>query len=461
MTSKPYCSVGNDICQKGYFCPAEGVMHEQCQRCSSDIKVGQGCNCTALTSIRNCMKCRGKHCSECIPGFFTQLNKCTRCKEGCKTCTSLRNCTMCEDNYIFNTSSKICTPRCITNDDCRNIQGQYCDQQTHMCTPCGSFCSACVSSDFCYTCTSTYHTLTTAGLCTAGCTYLQDGQYCKDGKAEPCAGGIESACKCGQYQNCATCSQDGYCTSCLTNYMQDMFGACSQCAYGYEMNESICIPIQFTHQASGVCSLTSLTCRAGYFCPAKDYNLVQCLPCNNNMAYGESCYCQDSIPTNNCIECAGGQCTGLLYVHNDHTMAENNCRPGCQICDYYQNCIQCDETHYIDYSTLICYEKCNTNQECAGPEPRYCDPDSMTCSNVCLVAWHVVTNMNATNATHFIMSPLQQDFVPPNVIIFQQDITAIMVNLSHVLREQHLCVTVEHHKIVPLAILNAIHAIYV
>eukprot|EP00702_Spironucleus_salmonicida_P006664 EST47955.1 Cysteine-rich membrane protein 1 [Spironucleus salmonicida] len=286
---------------------------------------------------------------------------------------------MCEDNYIFNTSSKICTPRCITNDDCRNIQGQYCDQQTHMCTPCGSFCSACVSSDFCYTCTSTYHTLTTAGLCTAGCTYLQDGQYCKDGKAEPCAGGIESACKCGQYQNCATCSQDGYCTSCLTNYMQDMFGACSQCAYGYEMNESICIPIQFTHQASGVCSLTSLTCRAGYFCPAKDYNLVQCLPCNNNMAYGESCYCQDSIPTNNCIECAGGQCTGLLYVHNDHTMAENNCRPGCQICDYYQNCIQCDETHYIDYSTLICYEKCNTNQECAGPEPRYCDPDSMTC----------------------------------------------------------------------------------
>eukprot|EP00702_Spironucleus_salmonicida_P005464 EST46755.1 Cysteine-rich protein [Spironucleus salmonicida] len=206
MTTKTYCSVGNNVCNRNYYCPASGVLHETCQKCSRDIQIGQGCNCLPKQSYKNCIACRGYFCSECLPGFYTDLISCEKCKAGCKECTSERSCTACEDGYIFNSAIKTCSPKCFSNTDCMDRKGKYCNLSTNQCESCGPFCTYCTSPTLCYACISEYYTLTTSGICQVECLSLQNGQYCNDITPEPCFEGITSACKCGEHKNCSTCT---------------------------------------------------------------------------------------------------------------------------------------------------------------------------------------------------------------------------------------------------------------
>ncbi|KAH0571737.1 Cysteine-rich membrane protein 1 [Spironucleus salmonicida] len=361
MTAKTYCSVGNNVCNRNYYCPASGVLHETCQKCSRDIQIGQGCNCLPKQSYKNCIACSGYLCSECLPGFYTDLISCEKCKAGCKECTSERSCTACEDGYIFNSARKICTPKCFTNTDCMDRKGKYCNLITNQCESCGPFCQWCISPSFCYSCISDQYTLTISGICEMGCLNLQNGEYCKEGKAEPCFEGCTSACKCGEQKNCATCSLAGYCTSCLPHYQQDMFGACTQCSYGYEMLDNFCIPSYLTHWNSGTCSRVDYTCKAGFYCPATSNHLVQCLPCREDMKFGDSCYCLDNVPTQNCIECANGNCTRIMIEQADTSPHTKRCLLGCSQCNADQRCLKCDDTHVLDYSNHTC-SFCDENQ---------------------------------------------------------------------------------------------------
>eukprot|EP00702_Spironucleus_salmonicida_P005463 EST46754.1 Cysteine-rich membrane protein 1 [Spironucleus salmonicida] len=154
------------------------------------------------------------------------------------------------------------------------------------------------------------------------------------------------------------------------------------------MKDTFCMPIIIPSQVSGTCSIIEWGCNVGFYCPSADINLMQCLPCGEDMKIGDSCYCVDNIPTQNCIKCVDGQCTKLLYEHNDHTKPYSKCLHGCYECDDDQKCIQCAQTFVLDYATHTCDNKCDKIHDCDTSLGSFCNFEThkyTACAAGCLI----------------------------------------------------------------------------
>ncbi|KAH0569550.1 Cysteine-rich membrane protein 1 [Spironucleus salmonicida] len=245
------CDSVNARCQAGFYCPATGSTEVTCLPCSDDIKLGQGCYCVDNTAITNCRACAEQKCSQCIPGSFLEKDKCTLCSKGCGKCTRPDSCEACAEGYTMENDT--CVRVCNSLKGCQNEFSTFCDLTVNRCVKCESNCTICSSKTVCNFCNSSSHTTTIDGTCTTICNNLQDGQYCKNGAPTSCAEGLDSACKCGDAVNCASCNDaNAACETCLPNIVKAKGGACTECTDGYEVRGRLCWPKQDAGQQNKI-----------------------------------------------------------------------------------------------------------------------------------------------------------------------------------------------------------------
>eukprot|EP00702_Spironucleus_salmonicida_P006026 EST47317.1 Cysteine-rich membrane protein 2 [Spironucleus salmonicida] len=381
MGNSSTCTSTANYCYAGQFCPATSGTEVFCKFCSTGVTPGQGCSCKRYHEIKGCSKCDGDDCVECLPGHFLQENTCQQCAKGCELCDSIYVCTKCQEQYIFDTISQDCIPACITNDDCKIPQGYFCNQFSSRCEACDEFCLVCISTDVCISCLQKEDLLTIDGSCIAGCGTLKNGQYCLYDSPTPCVEDISTQCKCGSAINCATCTKDGTtCDKCLTTFQKDNSGRCQLCIEGYESKGYLCVPRAITLQESGTCSVANNGCKAGYFCPSTGSYSVQCVPCNNDMIFGQSCYCADNTPTKNCVECANGKCTHVLLEKDGQKVPHTKCLHACFECDENQKCLRCVQAHTLNKDTNTCHNACVHNIDCAQARGSFCNIPTRRCT---------------------------------------------------------------------------------
>ncbi|KAH0569715.1 Cysteine-rich membrane protein 1 [Spironucleus salmonicida] len=247
MAATGTCTRTDVTCKAGNFCPATDTASVSCIPCTADMKFGQGCYCEDNSVITNCKVCTGTSCSKCLPGAFLNNNFCDSCAKGCGECTAFSSCQKCADGFTMEGGT--CVRICNTNDDCKDQGSTFCQISLKRCVKCGDKCDICSSATFCNACDGSTHITTIHGTCTVLCEGMADGNYCKDGVATVCAEGLDSACKCGFVQNCASCNTaKDACATCLPNVILGAGRTCTDCASGFKPIGNMCWPEQ---QGSG------------------------------------------------------------------------------------------------------------------------------------------------------------------------------------------------------------------
>ncbi|KAH0576076.1 Cysteine-rich membrane protein 2 [Spironucleus salmonicida] len=130
---------------------------------------------------------------------------------------------------------------------------------------------------------------------------------------------------------------------------------------------------------TGTCSNAVLNCNAGYFCPAEDSTTVNCEPCSEDMEYGQSCYCQDSKPIDNCQECTDKKCSTCVrntFLQNNKC---ENCPFFCDTCADPNSCITCSNGYKMNPDTKLCETTCQNSDTCAASNQGFCNPATLTC----------------------------------------------------------------------------------
>ncbi|KAH0573150.1 Cysteine-rich membrane protein 2 [Spironucleus salmonicida] len=214
------CSIVTKTCKAGYYCPAISNQTVNCQPCSDQIYLGQGCYCTDNKQVNECEQCENGKCVKCIEGL------------------------------IVKPSTKTCTILCHKREDCAEVTRGYCDLTTNTCNYCKDNCTHCESETFCYECEKPYITKLN-GECIDSCANMENNYYCKDGTPTKCVEGLTSECKCEDAVNCASCSSDGKsCETCLPNTVKDAFGKCTVCSKDYAIIGQMCWPSKWKDEES-------------------------------------------------------------------------------------------------------------------------------------------------------------------------------------------------------------------
>ncbi|KAH0569412.1 Cysteine-rich membrane protein 1 [Spironucleus salmonicida] len=239
MADAGTCSNRYTNCKANHFCPAINHNTVACKPCTEDMEFGQGCYCKDNSVTTNCKTCSGKNCATCLLGTFLNGNICRQCSKGCGECTYFGSCDKCADGFTMEDNK--CVKVCNSNKDCKYEISTFCDITQKRCVRCTDDCQICSSAIFCNACDGRTYVTTLKGTCTAMCSGLTNGNYCKDGVATPCGEGIDSKCKCGTASNCASCNtaQDA-CETCLPNVLKGKDGACNICAPGFTHIGGIC-----------------------------------------------------------------------------------------------------------------------------------------------------------------------------------------------------------------------------
>ncbi|KAH0571736.1 Cysteine-rich membrane protein 1 [Spironucleus salmonicida] len=374
------CSLSVQGCRAGFFCPAVDKFFVKCQKCNENMTLEQSCYCVDYIPTANCIQCAGLSCGQYHIAQHDHTTPLHKCHHGCFECDENRTCLRCAQTYVYDENSNTCNNYCQNNKDCEITLGSFCDTGSKRCTACQAGCLKCSASDFCEKCDPSNYVTTTAGLCTPKCDYLLGSFYCNNGAPAGCEEGITSQCKCGDSQNCATCTQTGKCASCFSRFALSGKGDCQLCQRGYAHIGDLCVAVRVDPEVSGSCTSEQPTCKAGYFCPAVGSQRVQCQLCHEDMALGESCYCADHVPSKNCVECVNGQCTRSQYDHKEHVPSHPKCLSGCYECDEQQKCLMCAQTFILDQAANTCSNKCETNQDCAKVIASFCDTDTKRCT---------------------------------------------------------------------------------
>ncbi|KAH0569413.1 Cysteine-rich membrane protein 1 [Spironucleus salmonicida] len=239
MTTTGTCTRTDTTCKAGHFCPTSGMDTVDCIPCELDMKFDQGCYCEDNSVTTNCKTCSGKNCTACLPGTFLNGNVCSKCQNGCAECTESNSCQK-YTGGVTTENAKLGNV-CYSNKDCEYEISTFCDITQKRCVRCSANCQVCSSATFCNGCQWDNYITTLKGTCTAMCSGLTNGNYCKDGVATPCGEGIDSNCKCGTSSNCASCNTaQNACETCLPNVLKGKDGACNICAPGFTYIGSRC-----------------------------------------------------------------------------------------------------------------------------------------------------------------------------------------------------------------------------
>ena len=225
---KSYCACTDTSCDTGWKC-AEQNGKKQCVICSA----GEACGCPDGKMSNGKGGCGGCNTNEdcagnetCADAGTTEAEcKTITCPDGtfpkdhdCVKCSALdANCLECSE-----TQCVTCLPaydlvdgKCVLKT-CPD--GQYLDELTGTCNPCGAGCKKCTSADVCTECESAYD--------------LENGAC----KTKNCGDGMYLNMETGE---CLSCSAE--CATCTNVANDGETSQCITCADGYHMADGVCV----------------------------------------------------------------------------------------------------------------------------------------------------------------------------------------------------------------------------
>eukprot|EP00702_Spironucleus_salmonicida_P000316 EST41607.1 Cysteine-rich membrane protein 1 [Spironucleus salmonicida] len=155
---------------------------------------------------------------------------------------------------------------------------------------------------------------------------------------------------------------------------------------------------------TGTCTRTNKKCKAGHFCPANSVTAVNCIPCENDMKFGQGCYCVDDTVITNCKTCSGDNCATCLPGSFLNSNVCSNCPKGCDKCAETNSCQICAAGFIME--GVKCVRVCGSNKDCDYEDQLFCDISSKRCvkcsdkcqicssatfCNVCVAGTYVTT----------------------------------------------------------------------
>ena len=331
----------NEDCAGNETCADAGTTEAECKTITcpdGTFPKDHDCvKCSALDA--NCLECSETQCVTCLPAYDLVDGKCVLktcpdgqyldeltgtcnpCGAGCKKCTSADVCTECESAYDLENGA------CKTKN-CGD--GMYLNMETGECLSCSAECATCTNvandgeTSQCVTCADGYHMAD--GVCVAnGCADMKLATECGANQIKTDAGVATNGEQCW---SCADpepeCRKDTDCDStqkcspdgeCVLKTCAEM-GYEKTCSAGYLKNEAAV-------GSDGMC----YTCQN----PAKDcpadkpaWDGKKCVQCTANSHCESYEYCKD----NQCVLQAGKCYTSNDCQYNDYCK-DHSCVPAC------------------------------------------------------------------------------------------------------------------------------------
>ena len=287
----PY-ELGCQVCKIGC---RTCTSYEKCQSCIEGYGLISGyCQ---LMCLDHCQSC-DVPCSLCESGYYLSEGKCSKCPEGCLTCSKQNVCLSCQNGYEL--KDAMCTKGCIQNclvceNPCQSCKLGY-TLSSGYCINCPVGCESCASDmSKCYSCIDgyTYENYSCKKKCKINCQSCDDpctvcdpGFLSIQGDCLPCLSPCFSCI--GNIDRCSSCISgfllDDYtCTASCVEHCKTCDDPCTLCDEGYILFK-------------GVCEACSSNCRTCLFSPS---NCITCDPwqiLQNNK-------CVDTC-IENCIDCS-------------------------------------------------------------------------------------------------------------------------------------------------------------
>ena len=331
----------NEDCAGNETCADAGTTEAECKTITcpdGTFPKDHDCvKCSALDA--NCLECSETQCVTCLPAYDLVDGKCVLktcpdgqyldeltgtcnpCGAGCKKCTSADVCTECESAYDLENGA------CKTKN-CGD--GMYLNTETGECLSCPAECATCTNvandgeTSQCVTCADGYHMAD--GVCVAnGCADMKLATECGANQIKTDAGVATNGEQCW---SCADpepeCRKDTDCDGtqkcspdgeCVLKTCAEM-GYEKTCSAGYLKNEAAV-------GSDGMC----YTCQN----PAKDcpadkpaWDGKKCVQCTANSHCESFEYCKD----NQCVLQAGKCYTSNDCQYNDYCK-DHSCVPAC------------------------------------------------------------------------------------------------------------------------------------
>ena len=377
----------NEDCAGNETCADAGTIEAECKTITcpdGTFPKDHDCvKCSALDA--NCLECSETQCVTCLPAYDLVDGKCVLktcpdgqyldeltgtcnpCGAGCKKCTSADVCTECESAYDLENGA------CKTKN-CGD--GMYLNMETGECLSCSAECATCTNvandgeTSQCVTCADGYHMAD--GVCVAnGCADMKLATECGANQIKTDAGVATNGEQCW---SCADpepeCRKDTDCDGtqkcspdgeCVLKTCAEM-GYEKTCSAGYLKNEAAV-------GSDGMC----YTCQN----PAKDcpadkpaWDGKKCVQCTANSHCESYEYCKD----NQCVLQAGKCYTSKDCINADYCK-DHSCVPACDP----NPCSDKTPTCYGVSHEPVCYcttTSCGTGYECDGTKCK-----SLTCKS--------------------------------------------------------------------------------
>lgn len=385
----------NEDCAGNETCADAGTTEAECKTITcpdGTFPKDHDCvKCSALDA--NCLECSETQCVTCLPAYDLVDGKCVLktcpdgqyldeltgtcnpCGAGCKKCTSADVCTECESAYDLENGA------CKTKN-CGD--GMYLNTETGECLSCPAECATCTNvandgeTSQCVTCADGYHMAD--GVCVAnGCADMKLATECGANQIKTDAGVATNGEQCW---SCADpepeCRKDTDCDStqkcspdgeCVLKTCAEM-GYEKTCSAGYLKNEAAV-------GSDGMC----YTCQN----PAKDcpadkpaWDGKKCVQCTANSHCESYEYCKD----NQCVLQAG-----KCYTSNDCTekdyCKDHSCVPACDPnpCSGQQpRCVESSHSYFCTCTS----SSCPSGYSCNGDAPFDCKSNTCKSNSDCV-----------------------------------------------------------------------------
>ncbi len=385
----------NEDCAGNETCADAGTTEAECKTITcpdGTFPKDHDCvKCSALDA--NCLECSETQCVACLPAYDLIDGKCVLktcpdgqyldeltgtcnpCGAGCKKCTSADVCTECESAYDLENGA------CKTKN-CGD--GMYLNTETGECLSCPAECATCTNvandgeTSQCITCADGYHMAD--GVCVAnGCADMKLATECGANQIKTDAGVATNGEQCW---SCADpepeCRKDTDCDStqkcspdgeCVLKTCAEM-GYEKTCSAGYLKNEAAV-------GSDGMC----YTCQN----PAKDcpadkpaWDGKKCVQCTANSHCESYEYCKD----NQCVLQAG-----KCYTSNDCTekdyCKDHSCVPACDPnpCSGQQpRCVESSHSYFCTCTS----SSCPSGYSCNGDAPFDCKSNTCKSNSDCV-----------------------------------------------------------------------------
>ncbi|CDW72739.1 UNKNOWN [Stylonychia lemnae] len=325
-----------------------GPSKEQCTICTDITKYQQNGKCQSMCDIgfyndtskkclncnKACAQCSSKFasdCTACQPGFYLEWlgSSCKRtCNDGYYPDDLTNQCLMC--HYSCDTCSGYGPDKCVICADGFNRRGQYCVEKcadsefevNGVCKSCDSKCSTCYGTQEtqCYTCSENTETQLGYYYFSNSCLVKCPDGYYPDNFAKTCR-------KCRP--ECATCTSENYCTSCIygpyqLNNGECTFFTCLDTQYRAIKPQLSCFQCDDSClTCQGMSQFDCLSCK-----PSSQFIGQQCLTCSEQP--GMTNPTDDTIT--GCVEiCGDGYNYGYMQCDDGNLLNGDGCSSACTI----------------------------------------------------------------------------------------------------------------------------------